>query len=97
MVVAGVLGVHAHGIDGAVDADAIGEPAQGLDRVFQVEVDHFGALLAGHAQAVVEVVDGEHPGGTHQLGAGDGELTHWAAAEHRHRVAGVTSAISAPK
>lgn len=55
-----VLGVHADGVDGAVHADPGGQPAQGLDRILALEVDHFGALLAGHVQAVRVAVDGEH-------------------------------------
>ena len=42
------LRIDAHGIDGTVHANAIGQPAQGVDRIFTVEVDHFGALAAGH-------------------------------------------------
>ena len=82
-----VLGVHADGVDGAVHADPGGQPAQGLDRILALEVDHFGALLAGHVQAVRVAVDGEHPGGAEQR-AGDGELAHRTAAEHGDGVAG---------
>ncbi|MNJ70383.1 hypothetical protein D3C77_668340 [compost metagenome] len=52
------------------------------------EVDNFGALLAGHAQPVIQPVDGEYARGAKQLGAGNGELADRAAAEDRHAVAG---------
>ncbi len=83
-----VLGVHADGVDGAVHADPGGQPAQGLDRILALEVDHFGALLAGHVQAVRVAVDGEHPGGAEEQRAGDGELADRTAAEHGDGVAG---------
>ncbi|MCY1407496.1 hypothetical protein D9M71_228000 [compost metagenome] len=86
VAVAGALGVHAHRVYGAIDADAAGQPAQRLHRVLLVEIDDLRALLPGHAQAVVMPVDGEDPRRAHQPRAGDGELAHRAAAEHRHRV-----------
>src|SRR5690606_34842108 len=81
------LRIDAHGIDGAVHADAIGQPAQGFDRIFTIEIDHLGTLAPGHVEAVVEVIDGKYARGTQQLGAGDGELTDRAGAEDGHGVA----------
>ncbi len=82
------LGVHADGVDGAVDADAAGELLDGGDRLFLAEVDDLGALRPRHRQPGGDLVDGEDASRAEQAGAGDGELPHRAAAEDRHRVAG---------
>ena len=82
-----MLGIDPHGIDDPVDANAAGEALDGFDRIFTIEVDGLCALALGHAQAIVVLVDGEHPTGAEQLCAGDGELAHRPAAEHRHGVA----------
>ena len=82
-----MFGIHAHGIDHPVHTDTAGEPLERLDGVFAIEVDRLRALALRHAQTIVMAVDGEHPASAQQLGAGNGELAHRAAPEHRHGVA----------
>src|SRR5205085_6000587 len=82
-----LVGVNADRVDGPVHADAAGQLGDGGDRVLLVEVDDLGPLGAGHVQPVGQRVDGQHPAGVHQFGAGDGELADRAAAEDGHDVA----------
>ena len=48
---AGLLGVHADGVDGAIDPDASGQLADRVDRVLGVEVDDLGALRGAPSRA----------------------------------------------
>lgn len=93
----GLLGVHAHGIDGTVHADAGGEPAQGGHRVLLVEVDHLRALLAGHAQAILQVVDGVDLAGASSMALA---MANWPTGPQPNTATvspGLISASSAPK
>jgi hypothetical protein len=65
----GALGVNAYGLYDPVHPDVARKLHDGLDRFLFVEVDHLGALRAGHLQARLVLVHGYNPASAHDPGA----------------------------
>ena len=79
---------HADRVDAGVGTAAAGHLFQRVEDVDLLVVDRLGAgLVPRHLQPVGEAVDGDHPLGAEQEGAGDRELADRAAAPDGDHVA----------
>ncbi|GAA5175438.1 hypothetical protein GCM10023342_18770 [Modicisalibacter zincidurans] len=73
LTVMGVFGVDPDRVDGAIRTDAPGQPLERFHRRLAFVIDGLGAELAGHVQAILVAVDGEHPAGAEQESPASGK------------------------
>ena len=96
----GVLGIHTHRVDHAIDADAAGHAHDGLDKVFLREVDDLGAEPSRHRQSILSFVHHDHAARPEEFGGNDCEQSHRSGTEDGKMATlspSEISAASAPK
>ena len=73
-------------VDRAVRTDPARELQQGVNRIADIEVDHFRALSTSNFQPAWHVIDGQYAPRAAQQGAENGKLPDGAAAEYGNDV-----------